>query len=530
MIIDEAHERTLHTDVLFGLVKDVGRFRQDFKLIISSATLDAVKFSSFFDNAPIFNVPGRRFPVSVYYTAAPEANYIEACVITSLQIHLTSEAGNGDILIFLTGQQEIEEVMEEIERRTRGMGSAIGELIVLPIYANLPTDMQAKIFEPTPPGARKIVVATNIAETSVTIDGIVYVIDPGFCKQNAYNPRSGMEQLTVVPVSKAASNQRAGRAGRVRAGKCYRLYTKWCFEHELDDDNAPEIQRSNLGSVTLMLKSLGIDDLMHFDFLDRPPAETFMKSLELLYALGALNDSGDLTKLGRRMAEFPADPMQAKALCGSEKYKCVDEIVTICAMLGVGNSVFYCPKERKIHADNARKNFFRPGGDLMTLMNVYKQWEETNYSDNWCKENYVQPRSMARARDVRDQLVDLVEKVEIKMTSLSDTSDSEPIRKAFTSGYFYNASKLQKSGSYKTIKHPHTVEIHPQSSLFGQYPQYMVYHELVLTKKEYMRNNIEIKPAWLVEVAPHYYQSKDVGLAEGGKMPKGRGAASSIGR
>ena len=275
-----------------------------------------------------------------------------------------------------------------------------------------------------------------------------------------------------------------------------------------------------------MLKSLGIDDLMHFDFLDRPPAETFMKSLELLYALGALNDAGDLTKLGRRMAEFPTDPMMGKAICGSEKYKCSDELCTISAMLGVGNSVFFSPKDKKMHADNARKNFFKPNGDLLTLMNVYKQWEETNFSTNWCYENFIQPRSMSRARDVRDQLVDLVEKVEIKLTALDDSADTEPIRKAFTSGYFYNAAKLQKSGDYKTIKHPHTVEMHPLSSLFGHHPEYVVYHELVLTTKEFMRNNIEIKPAWLVEVAPHYYQGKDVGLDAGGKMPKGQGKAA----
>ncbi|CAE7813229.1 dhx16, partial [Symbiodinium sp. KB8] len=196
MMVDEAHERTLHTDVLFGLVKDVARFRQDLKLIISSATLDAEKFSEYFDNAPIFNVPGRRYPVSIHYTKAPEANYLDACVITVLQIHLTQ--GSGDVLVFFTGQQEIEEAMDLLSFKTRGMGTAMGELLVLPIYANLPTDMQAKIFEKTPDGARKVVLATNIAETSITIDNIVYVIDPGFCKQNSFNPRTGMEPAAQI--------------------------------------------------------------------------------------------------------------------------------------------------------------------------------------------------------------------------------------------------------------------------------------------------------------------------------------------
>eukprot|EP00929_Paragymnodinium_shiwhaense_P066011 TRINITY_DN33070_c0_g2_i1.p1 TRINITY_DN33070_c0_g2~~TRINITY_DN33070_c0_g2_i1.p1 ORF type:complete len:1026 (-),score=251.80 TRINITY_DN33070_c0_g2_i1:7-3084(-) len=521
MVIDEAHERTLHTDVLFGLVKDVSRFREDLKLIISSATLDAEKFSEYFDNAPIFNIPGRRYPVSIHYTKAPEANYLDACVITVLQIHLTQPYG--DVLVFFTGQQEIEEAMEAISYKTRGMGTSMGEIVVLPIYATLPSDMQAKIFEKTPDGARKVVLATNIAETSITIDNIVYVIDPGFCKQNSFNPRTGMESLVVVPCSKASANQRAGRAGRVKPGKCFRLYTKWSFEHELEDDNAPEIQRSNLGHVVLMLKSIGIDDLLHFDFMDPPPPETLIKALEQLYALSALNDQGDLTKVGRRMAEFPMDPQLSKLLISSDKYKCVEEALTICGMLGVDNAVFYRPKDKGIHADNARKNFHKVGGDHMTLLNVYKQWEETSYSLNWCMENYLQNRSLKRARDIREQLVDMVEKVEMELTS--DPNNIDGIRKSILAGFFYHTARLRKDGTYVTVKHPHTVEIHPTSSLFGQNPKLVCYHELVLTTKEYMRQCIEVKPEWLLEVAPHFYQSKDLDNFKG-KMPKGKGAAA----
>lgn len=521
MMVDEAHERTLHTDVLFGLVKDVARFRQDLKLIISSATLDAEKFSEYFDNAPIFNVPGRRYPVAIHYTKAPEANYLDACVMTVLQIHLTQ--GPGDVLVFFTGQQEIEEAMDLLSLKTRGMGTQMGELLVLPIYANLPTDMQAKIFEATPPGARKVVLATNIAETSITINNIVFVIDPGFCKQNSFNPRTGMESLIVVPCSKASANQRAGRAGRVKPGKCFRLFTKWSYEHELDDDNAPEIQRSNLGHVVLMLKSIGIDDLLHFDFMDPPPPETLIKALEQLYALSALNDQGDLTKLGRRMAEFPMDPQQSKSLIQADKYKCVDEVVTICSMLGVDGAIFYRPKDKGLHADNARKNFHKPGGDHMTMLHVYKQWEETGFSLNWCMENYLQNRSLKRARDIREQLVDMLEKVEIEHSS--NVNDVDGQRKAILSGFFYNTARLRKDGSYVTVKHPHTVEIHPTSSLFGQQPKLVCYHELVLTTKEFMRGCIEVKPEWLLEVAPHFYQSKDLDGFKG-KMPKGQGAAA----
>lgn len=449
MIIDEAHERTLHTDILFGLVKDIARFRTDLKLLISSATLDAEKFSEFFDNAPVFKIPGRRFPVDIYYTKAPEADYIDACVVSVLQIHATQPLG--DILVFLTGQEEIETCQEVLQDRVKRLGSKIHELLILPVYANLPSDMQAKIFEPTPPNARKVILATNIAETSLTIDNIIYVIDPGFAKQNNFSSRTGMESLMVVPISKASADQRAGRAGRVAPGKCFRLYTAWAYKQELEDNTVPEIQRINLGNAVLMMKALGINDLIHFDFLDPPPHETLVLALEQLYALGALNHHGELTKLGRRMAEFPVDPMMAKMLLASEKYKCSEEIVTIAAMLSVNSSVFYRPKDKIIHADTARKNFNDVHGDHLSLLNVYNQWAETDYSTQWCYENYIQYRSMKRARDVRDQLVGLMERVEIEIVSC--LPETMPVRKAITAGYFYHIARLSKGGNYKTAKH-----------------------------------------------------------------------------
>ncbi|XP_071964030.1 pre-mRNA-splicing factor ATP-dependent RNA helicase DHX16-like [Antedon mediterranea] len=519
LIIDEAHERTLHTDVLFGLVKDIARFRPDLKLLISSATLDAEKFSDFFDDAPIFRIPGRRFPVHIYYTKAPEADYLDACVVSVLQIHVSQPPG--DILVFLTGQEEIETCSEMLQERTKKLGSKIKELIILPIYANLPSDLQAKIFEPTPPGARKIVLATNIAETSLTIDGIIYVIDPGFCKQKSYNARTGMESLLVTPISKASANQRAGRAGRVAAGKCFRLFTAWAYNHELEENTIPEIQRTNLGNVVLLLKSLGINDLIHFDFMDPPPHETLVMALEQLYALGALNHKGELTKLGRRMAEFPVDPMLSKMILASEKYQCSEEILSITAMLSVNASIFYRPKDKIVHADNARVNFFVAGGDHLTLLNVYNQWVETGHSTQWCFENFIQHRSMKRARDVRDQLVGLMERVEIPSTT--NPQDTIAIRKAVTAGFFYHTAKFSKGGQYKTVKHQQSVMIHPNSSLFEEQPRWVIYFELVFTTKEFMRQVIEIENQWLLEVAPHYYKSKELEDGSSRKMPKNTG-------
>lgn len=529
LMIDEAHERTVPTDIACGLLKDIAKARPDLKLLISSATMDAQKFQQYFDNAPIFNIPGRRYPVDIHYTSQPEANYLAAAITTVFQIHITQ--GRGDILVFLTGQEEIEAADQSLQETARKLGSKIPEMIICPIYANLPSELQTKIFEPTPPKARKVVLATNIAETSLTIDGIVYVIDPGFVKENVFNPRTGMESLVVAPCSRASANQRAGRAGRVGPGKCFRLYTKWAYHNELEESTTPEIQRTNLNSVILMLKSLGIDQLLEFDFMDPPPAETIIRALEQLYALGALNDRGELTKIGRQMAEFPTDPMLAKAILAADKYGCVEEVLSIVSMLGEGSALFFRPKDKKIHADSARNRFtIKDGGDHLTLLNVWNQWVDSDFSFVWAKENFLQQRSLTRARDVRDQLAKLCDRVEVTVSTCGSTN-LIPIQKAITAGFFPNAARLQRGGdSYRTVKNGQSVYLHPSSTLFEVNPRWVIYFELVLTSKEYMRSNMPLQAEWLVEVAPHYYKKKDLESLGLEKKMKGTGAAGEKSR
>ncbi|KAG5934099.1 hypothetical protein E4U59_006421 [Claviceps monticola] len=523
LMIDEAHERTVHTDILLALIKDLARDRKDLKLLISSATMNATKFAQYFDDAPIFNIPGRRYPVDIYYTPAPEANYLAAAITTVFQIHTTQP--KGDILIFLTGQDEIEAAELEITETARKLGSRVKELVVCPIYANLPSDLQAKIFEPTPNGARKVVLATNIAETSLTIDGIVYVIDPGYVKENIYNPTTGMSNLVVVPCSRASANQRSGRAGRVGPGKCFRLYTKFAYMNEMDESTTPEIQRTNLNGVVLQLKSLGINELLEFEFMDPPPTEALIGALSQLFALQGLNHKGELTKMGRQMAEFPTDPMLAKAVLAADKEGCVEEVLSVVSMLGEASALFFRPKDKKIHADSARNRFtVKDGGDHVTLLNIWNQWVDSDFSPVWARENFLQQRSLTRARDVRDQLAKLCERVEVA-PSTCGASNLRPIKRAITAGFFPNAARLQRSGdSYRTVKNNTTVWVHPSSVLMAIDPpeKMVIYFELVQTTKEYMRGVIPIETKWLAELAPHFHKKKDIEAMEEKKMPKQR--------
>ncbi|ORY39867.1 putative ATP-dependent RNA helicase DHX35 [Rhizoclosmatium globosum] len=532
VMIDEAHERSLYTDIMLGILKKIMKKRAELRVIISSATLDAQVFKEFFnfnptpsdtskDTSIIVSIEGRTFPVDIQFLKTPCSDYVNEAVEVALQIH--KHESEGDILIFMTGKEEVDVVVSTLNDLAKRFLSSdlfsnnthnlepstktsARSLRAVPIYGGLTIEEQSQAFDAMPDGIRKVVVSTNIAEASVTIDGIVYVIDCGLVKIKAYNPTTAMESLIVVPLSKAAALQRAGRAGRTRPGKCFRLYTEKSYG-EFRDNSIPEMQRSNLVSVILQLKAMGIDNVLRFDFLSPPSAESMAKALELLYSLKALDDYGRLTMpFGLQLAEFPVDPSLGAMLLNSHGFKCAEETLSIAAVLTVQN-VFISPSNARLDAEEERRKFCVEEGDHITYLNVYNAFIKNKQSQQWCQRRFVNYKALLRAVAIRKQLEKYMKKFEVDIRSCR--GDTVAVRKAIVSGYFAQAAKLQPDGSYVTLRERTVCYIHPTSVLFNRSPGYVVFNEVLQTDRTWIRDvSVIDDPKWLTEVASHFYEFK----------------------
>lgn len=523
IMIDEAHERSISTDLLLSLLKDLTLARPELRLVVSSATLDADKMSAYFNNAPVLYVPGRLYNVDTNFSKKPETDYCLASLLTALNIHQKTPITQPcDILVFLTGQDEIDDCVVKIQQMAANQKCK--PLIALPIYAALPSDKQQRIFAPAPNGTRKIIFATNIAETSITIESIRYVIDCGYVKQTTYDPKSGCESLKVAEISVSSAKQRAGRAGRVTDGVCYNLYTKYAFENEMPKSTKPEIVRCNFTPTLLLLLSIGIDTIVDFNFIDSPPVPNITAAYEQLYAMCAIDAESRLTELGAKLVQLPVSPYSARAIIEAFNLGCQDEVCTICAVLEAGSPLFYTPREEMKAAETMIKSFWDHEGDHITILNAYRAWEQSNESSQWCQENHVQYRTLKKAQAIRDQLLQCAKLIglgvenddaNLKNANLKKKKNeqveltlNQKISKAFCFGFFQNSAKLAGDGSYQTIKGSLKIDIHPASCLHHDpdVPEYLVYYELSNTNKMWMRTVMRIDPTWLKEAAPHLFK------------------------
>ncbi|XP_017892913.1 probable ATP-dependent RNA helicase DHX35 isoform X2 [Ceratina calcarata] len=514
IVVDEVHERTLLTDIIMGLMKKIIRKRKSLRIVVCSATVDAEQLRDFFntnvtkdsakDTATILTVEGRLYPVDIFYVQEPVANYVNSVVDTVLKIHEKGEPG--DILAFLTGLDEVDQAVSLLSEHAKLIKEGKLKLLPLAMYGSLPNSEQLKVFWRAAKDTRKVIVATNIAETSITIPNIVYVIDCGFVKIPWYETETQTNSLVIVPVSKASANQRAGRAGRTRNGEAYRLYTEEAYT-DLFEATPPEMQRSDLAPAILQLKALGIDNVLRFNFPSAPPSKNLLAGLELLYALGAIDSNGELTTpLGVTMAEMPLEPVFAKSLIVSGEMSCSEELSTILAMLQVQN-VFIRPAggQASIKARIAHRKFEVEEGDLLTLLNVYTAYEKNSRTTSWCQQNFLNSKALRRTTEIRIQMHSMMKRLAIPLVSCN--GNVEQILKCITAGLFPKAAYLHYTGVYKTVRGNKDLYVHPNSCLYTlQQPQWVLFCEVLQTNKTYMKDITVIQPEWLLELAPHFYE------------------------
>ncbi|CAR21552.1 RNA helicase [Lachancea thermotolerans CBS 6340] len=510
VIIDEAHERTILTDLILGFLKElINSSRQDLKVVVMSATLQAEKFSEFFGRAPILFVEGRKFPVQRSYLKAQCDDVVDAIIRCCVQLNQSEQMG--DILCFMPGQEEIDKAVAILSKVGEHLGASVPRLVALPLYAALPPAEQAKVFAPVKGFKRKVVFSTNLAETSVTISGVKFVVDSGLRKVKVWRHQLGLATLLTVPISKASASQRTGRAGRESAGKCFRLYREQDYQ-KLPNQTEPEIARSEVTSPILMLKKVGVKDIVNWSWLENPGKQAILMALQELFQLGALDDSGKITNKGQKMALLPLAPHLSSVLLKAHEDGCLLPVIDIVSCLSVENLLINPSPEQRDEVNEKRFSIATRGskyGDLVMLKEFYDAYmslKSAAEKDDWCKELCVSKRGFKNVVKIRAQLLSYMERLfKEKLSDNEDESDSFDIKaivKCFLAGFAKNTAIGMPDRSFRTSTTGETISVHPSSMLFmDRSCPAILYTEYVFTTKGYARNVSRLELSWLQEVA-----------------------------
>ena len=504
IIIDEAHERSLYSDLLLGMIKKTLAQRPELRVVITSATIDPALFVAYFNQCPDLRVSGRMFPVDLIWKEDPSSspgNYLQEAVDTVREIH--RREGQGDVLVFLTSPVETERACEKLSEVEPD-----SNLVCLPLHGKLRQEEQRKVFD-VYTNKRKVVFATNCAETSITIPGIRYVVDTGMVKEMKYDPTRNKRSLEVTTINKSSAEQRKGRAGRTQAGKCYRLYNEDEYA-AMEDGSRPEILRVHLGQAVLKLMELGIEDVSQFEFVESPPLESIGLALEALTSLGAI-DNGKLTDLGHKIARVPVEPRLARLIFNGIDEEVGAEALALAAIATVSGSVFFRmgSEEEKQLADSRKVGFCHSGGDLLTFLEVYRQYLEQpkGKRNKWAFDNSLNAKSL-RMTDESVKELKLALKHELTMAvpdAIQKNDDIDlKLQRILISCYATNLCVFtghEKAG-YRVASFNHCVQLHPSSALkyLGATPQFIVFEQLLKTSRDFAINATPVEESWLREM------------------------------